>query len=161
MTKQVILGSVSGSRNSRMLDFADSGQARVTGYNRTIDPMGKMKLQSWLLLAVLAILVAFAAGIRQGVSVEKKNGKILRLYETVDQKCGVQYLLPETVEPDPKVISIICEAQASGTAAMLTKEGYTPVSVATSGGVMKVWMRAPQELELLINRSMRSMEGMK
>ena len=118
-----------------------------------------MKLQSWLLLAVLAIIVAFAAGIRQGVAVEKKNSKVLRLYQTVDQKCGVQYLLPETVVPNSERISINCDAQASGAAAMLTKEGYTPVSVATSGGVMKVWMKAPQELELLIQSSMRVVGG--
>jgi hypothetical protein len=124
-------------------------------------PMVKMKLQSWLLLAVLAILVAFAAGIRQGIAVEKKNSKILRLYKTVDQKCRVQYLLPETVVPDSKVISINCDAQASGAAALLTQEGYTPVSVATSGGVMKVWMRAPQELDLLIQSTMRVADGAK
>lgn len=120
-----------------------------------------MKLQSWLLLAILAILVAFAAGIRQGIAVEKKNSKVLRLYETVDQKCGVQYLLPETVAPDSKVVSINCEAQASGAAALLTKEGYTSVHVATSGGVMDVWMRTPQELELLIKRTMRVSDAVK
>lgn len=123
--------------------------------------MVKMKLQSWLFLVVLVILVSFAAGIRQGISVEKKNSKILRLNETVDQKCGVQYLLPETVPPDTTVVSLNCDTQASSAATMLTKEGYTPVSVATSGGVMKVWMRAPQELELLIQSSMKVVDAVK
>lgn len=118
--------------------------------------MGKMKLQSWLLLAVLAILVSFAAGIRQGISVEKKNSKAVRFYEVSDKKCGVRYLLPDTVTLDSETISINCDAQASGAATLLTQEGYTPVSVATSGGVMKVWMRAPQELQLLLQSTLKS-----
>ena len=123
--------------------------------------MGKMKLQSWLLLAILAILVSFAAGIRQGVNVEKKNNKVVHFYDATDRKCGVRYLLPDTVTLDSGTISINCEAQASGSATTLMKEGYTPVSVATSGGVMSVWMRAPQELELLIQSSMRVVDGAK
>ena len=121
--------------------------------------MGKMKLQSWLLLAILAILVAFAAGIRQGIAVEKKNSMVVHFYEVADKKCGIQYLLPDTVVPESQVVSVNCDAQASGAAAMLTKNGYTPVTVATSGGVMKVWMRAPQELELLIQSSMRVVDA--
>lgn len=121
--------------------------------------MVKMKFQSWLLLAILAILVAFAAGIRQGVSVEKKNSKAVRFYEVSDKKCGVRYLLPDTVTLDSETISINCDVQASGAAAMLTKEGFSPVSVATSGGVMKVWMRAPQELGLLLQRTTKSINS--
>lgn len=121
--------------------------------------MAKMKLQSWLLLVTLAIIVAFAAGIRQGVNVEKKNSKATHYYEVADHKCGVRYLLPDTVTQNLEPISINCDTQASGSAAMLAKQGYTSMDVASSSGSMQVWVRAPQELILLLQSTIRLIEN--
>lgn len=117
--------------------------------------MVKMKFQSWLLLAVLAILVAFAAGIRQGIAVEKKNSKAVNLFEVADKKCGVQYLLPDTIASDSETISIKCDVQASDTATMFTKGGYVLVDVASSSASMKVWVKAPPELQLLLQNTIK------
>ena len=138
-----------------------------------------MKFQSWLLLAVLAVIVSFAAGIRQGISVEKQNSIQQRaqgakvqpistsvpaadFLEVVDTQCGVQYLLPDSVASGSGLVQINCKAQDSSIAAKLQKQGYQSVSIASDSATVDIWVKAPRELELLLRRTMRSMaDGVK
>lgn len=138
--------------------------------------MVRMKFQSWLLLAVLAVVVSFAAGIRQGISVEKQNGIQQRaqeakvqptptplpaahFLEVVDTQCGVQYLLPDSVASGSGLVQINCKAQDSSIAAKLQKQGYQSVPIASDSATVDIWVKAPRELELLLQRTMRSMEA--
>jgi hypothetical protein len=77
--------------------------------------------------------------------------------EVVDKKCGVQYLLPDHVASDSGMITLECNARESSAVAKLQKQGYQSVSIASDSAMVDVWVKAPQELELLLKRTMRSM----
>lgn len=136
--------------------------------------MIKMKLQSWLLLAVLAVVAAFAAGIRQGISVERRNilkEQNLRVQsvattpsptqpvdfkDMVDEKCNIRYLLPSNIASDSGTISINCDTPNSTTSAKLQEQGYMAVSVASKPAKLDMWIKAPKNLESLILRTIQS-----
>ncbi len=133
-----------------------------------------MKIQSWLLLALLAIVVAFAAGIRQGMSVERRNiAKVEQLRvqtpttlpsptqpiefkNVVDDKCNVRYLLPSSLASASGVISINCDKLSSSASAELQEQGYSAVTVASGAANLDMWVKAPKHLETLLLRTIQS-----
>lgn len=141
----------------------------VFWYNAIVSNM-KLKSQSWMLLVGLSLIVAFAAGIRQGLSVEKENGRrqneILKLtpsptpsfgYRVVqDERCGVSYLRPEYITSDSSIISITCDNTDGTRSADLTKEGYVETPVYKDGYLSQsVWIKTTENLLNLVNRSIQ------
>lgn len=138
-------------------------------YNAIVEHM-KLKSQSWVLLVGLALIVAFAAGIRQGLLVEKENGRrhsvILKLtpsptpsfgYRVVqDERCGVSYLTPDYIASESSTTSITCDNTDGTRSADLAKEGYIETPVYTDGYLSQtVWIKTAKNLLDLVNRSIQ------
>ncbi len=133
-----------------------------------------MKPQSWLLLVLLAIVAAFAAGVRQGVHVERRNiakeqqlrsqsvtilpspTEPIEFKNVVDDKCNVRYLLPSSLASGSGMISINCDKLDASVSAKLEQQGFTVVSIASAGAKLKMWIKAPKNLESLILRTIQS-----
>jgi hypothetical protein len=127
----------------------------------------KLKSQSWILLLGLALIVAFAAGIRQGSSVEKENvrrqNEILKLtpspepsfkYHIIkNERCGVTYLLPDHIASESSKVDIVCDDVEGTRSSSLVHDGYTGIPV--NGNEQTIWVKVPQNLLELVTRSLR------
>lgn len=127
----------------------------------------KKKIQPWVLLYALGLLVVFAAGIRQGGRVGEENTKKLErlvqelkstpalvppvstsLFNITDvMPCGVKFLLPDTISTESAGILVRCEDDSLPEEATLQKEGYVRTPVPQSNPLTYVWIKSPPELK--------------
>lgn len=131
-----------------------------------------MKPQSWILLIVLATVVSFAAGLRQGVTVERRNitqqaslSKVVaptttplvtqHFYQVFNDACGLQFVLPGNFSSDSAQLDVICAQQTSTTAAQLKENGYKRTAIASGAGELDVWIKSPPDLQLLIDQTIK------
>lgn len=135
----------------------------------------KKKIQPWLLLYILGLLVAFAAGARQGGRVGRENtNKLERLVQDLKSTpvavptfpptlfnvtgvipCGVRFLLPESVSTESAGILVHCEDNNLPEAEILQKDGYVRTPVPKSNPLMYVWIKSPPELKDSIEMSIQ------
>ncbi len=130
-----------------------------------------MRARSWVLLALLALVVAFAAGVRQGYSVNSKNlarlqelmsqkdaqnkaTYALSLVEVANDKCNVSYLYPEVTSSNEATLEMLCDLPASREASLRREQGYVEVSVSSSSGRMSVWIKAAPNIAQLVSRTL-------
>lgn len=141
-----------------------------------------MKLRSWLILIVLITLVAFAAGIRQGMHVERSNTtQLLKAQETVertsqdvsddqttlsyaifeDSECGVRFLLPEGVSSNSGTFGFECGTFDATRAAQLINQEYQQILTASeSARLQDVWIKAEPNLFMLITETIKTIDSM-
>lgn len=138
--------------------------------------MIKMKARSWILLFVLALVVAFAAGVRQGYIVAERNMQnramwsnqegavgnrtplsLPPLREVTNTQCGVTYLMPESIASASGLFDVRCDQSASDAAVLWPKSGYQTISLASPGGTMTFWIKSPAELMTLMTHTLKLM----
>lgn len=132
----------------------------------------RIKTQSWMLLIILALIVAFAAGVRQGLSVEKENASrlanLLKLtpsplpsfgyHAVIDQYCGVSYMLPDYITSASAEIDSTCDNVDGTRSASLTQNGYIQIPITNNWGyvVNDMWFRIPHNLVDLVKRTIQT-----